>query len=294
MRSLYFTAAESGLTRGQLRWGEAQGRWRRVARSTYRYGPEDPSVFDRAMGLVLAEGGLASGHLAGALHGFDAIRQVTPEVTVSPVEAHKRSRVRRRQDAAADACEVAGVPCTSPIQTLVDLAASLGDDAWEQALESALRKHPLTVEDLVDRLPELSRARTPGVVRIRRVLGRRPPGAPPTESVLETMFLQLARRVRNLGDPVRQLIVNDRDGQFIARVDFAWPELGLFIELDGMHHAGQPVYDARRETAVIAATGWLVGRFTWDEVVRNPVATSRRLEALVQQARRRRLPAPTR
>ena len=290
MRSLYFTAAESGLTRGQLRWGEAQGRWRKVARSTYRHGPEDPSVFDRALGLVLAEGGVASGHLAGALHGFDGIRRVTPEVTVSPSEAHKRSRVRRRQKASADACHVVGVPCTSPTQTLIDLAASVSDDVWEQALESALRKRLTTVDEVVARLPELSRARTPGVVRMRRVLRRRPPDAVATESQLETMFLQLARRVRGLGEPMRQLVVDDRHGQFVARVDLAWPELGLFIELDGMQHAGQPVYDARRETAVVAATGWLVGRFTWDEVVRNPVATVRRLEALVEQARRRGLP----
>jgi very-short-patch-repair endonuclease len=163
----------------------------------------------------------------------------------------------------------------------------LTDDTWEQALESALRKRATTVDELIACLPELSRARTPGVKRMRGVLGRRPPGAPPTESLLETLFLQLARRVRNLGEPVRQLVIDDRHGQFVARVDLAWPELGLFIELDGMQHAGQPLYDARRETAVIAATGWLVGRFTWDEVVRNPVATARRLEALVEQARRR-------
>jgi hypothetical protein len=47
---------------------------------------------------------------------------------------------------------------------------------------------------------------------------------------------------------------------------------------------------SRRETAVVAATGWLCGRFTWHEVVRIPVTTTRRLAALLAQAHRRPLP----
>jgi very-short-patch-repair endonuclease len=98
------------------------------------------------------------------------------------------------------------------------------------------------------------------------------------------MFVQLRRGLPGSTEPLRQVEVRDEHGQFVAFVDFAWPELGLFIELDGEHHAGQPVHDARRETAVVAATGWLVGRFTWTEVTRYPVATARRLEALLARA----------
>jgi very-short-patch-repair endonuclease len=68
--------------------------------------------------------------------------------------------------------------------------------------------------------------------------------------------------------------------------DLAWPDLGFFVELDGQQHGGQPVYDARRETAVVAATGWLPGRFTWHEVVELPITTARRLAAVADQARR--------
>jgi very-short-patch-repair endonuclease len=86
---------------------------------------------------------------------------------------------------------------------------------------------------------------------------------------------------------VRQFTVYDEHGEFVACVDLCWPQLGLFIELDGQQHKGQPVYDARRETAVVAATGWLVGRFTWYEVVHLPRQTTLRLARLVEQARRR-------
>ena len=130
-------------------------------------------------------------------------------------------------------------------------------------------------------MPAVGRARVPGTTRIRRVLDLRPDGAPATESLLETLMVQLIRTVPGLPDPVRQLVVDS------ARLDQCWPDIGLFIELDGQHHRGQPVYDARRETAVVAATGWLCGRFTWTEVVRLPISTARRLAELAEQARRR-------
>ena len=85
--------------------------------------------------------------------------------------------------------------------------------------------------------------------------------------------------------------MRDAYDQFVARVDLAWPELGLFLELDGERHKGQPVYDANRETAIVAATGWLCGRFSWTEVRHNPVPTARRLARIVEQARRRPMPA---
>src|SRR5439155_20951932 len=118
-------------------------------------------------------------------------------------------------------------------------------------------------------------------------LALRRPGAPATGSLLETLMVQLARHVDGLCPPKRQVEIRNRQGEFVAYVDLAWPDLGIFIELDGQQHKDQPVYDARRENAVVAATGWLCARFTWTEVVRYPVSTARRLAALADQARRR-------
>jgi very-short-patch-repair endonuclease len=283
MRSLYFTAAESGRTRAELRHGEATGRWVKVGRANYRFGSDPVSELDECLAPVAAAGGTAHGQLAGVLLGLDAVRLAGPEQTLPVGSSNARAGVRRR-DLPWGVIEVAGFPCTSALQTLIDLAGVLDDLRWEQALESALRKKLVTIAELEGVLDELSRRRERGVSRIRRVLDVRPNGAPPTGSILETMFVQLRRRVPGSTEPLRQVEVRDEHGQFVAFVDFAWPELGLFIELDGEHHAGQPVHDARRETAVVAATGWLVGRFTWTEVHRYPVVTARRLEALLAQA----------
>lgn len=259
MRRL-FTAAESGLTLDALRWGERIGRWRRVQHGIYAEGPAPLTQLDRERARVIARATAARGGLAGVLHGLDSVRL--------------DGRPTRRTEL-THTVVVGGVPCADGLQTMIDLASTLDDDPWEQALESALRKRLVTIADL-DGVP-----RRP---RIRRVLARRPPGAPATESLLETLAVQLARRVPGLGDPMRQYDVRWPDGTFVARVDLCWPEIGLFLELDGQHHAGKPLYDARRETAVVAATGWLPGRFTWHEVVHIPRSTQRRLAMLAARA----------
>ncbi|MDQ6910586.1 MAG: endonuclease domain-containing protein [Actinomycetota bacterium] len=287
-----FTTAEAldgGLTMAELRWGEQTGRWRRIEKGAYADGPDDPTAIDRALGSVLLTGGVASGHLAGVLLGLDSVHfsRRRPYLTLPKGTATRRPGVSHRCVVPERITSVAGIRCTDGLQTLVDLSAWLDDLRWEQALESGLRKTLLTVGGLEDVLCELGRTRTSGTRRIRRVLALRPPGAPATESLLETLMVQLVRAVAGVGEPVRQYEVYDAFGRFVARVDLAWPEIGLFIELDGQQDKDQPLYDARRETAVVAATGWLCGRFTWREVVHLPTTTARNFGALAEQARLR-------
>jgi len=269
-----FTTEESNLTRPTLRWGVRTGKWQHLEREVYLEGSEPPTQFDRERGRVLAARTAARGTLAGVLQGLDS-------VTLDGWATRRSSPPWLRSSTIGD------VPCADGLTTLIDLAAVMDATTWEHALESALRKRLTTVEAIDGLLPELSRARTPGTALIRTVLGLRPAGTPPTESLLETLMVQLVRNIPGLAPPVRQFVVYDEHGEFVAKVDLCWPQLGLFIELDGQQHKGQPVYDARRETAVVAATGWLVGRFTWYEVVHVPRATVRRLAALVDQAHRR-------
>jgi hypothetical protein len=98
--------------------------------------------------------------IAAVLHGLDGV-------------VLDGRPLRRRPLCPDRIVEAAGLPCTDVRQTLVDLATVVGDDVWEQALESALRRHVVTVDALVADLPSLSGARTPGTARIRRVLDRR-------------------------------------------------------------------------------------------------------------------------
>ncbi len=287
----FFVGARSGRTRAQLRAAVAGGRIHSVGRDLYRAGPGPATDLERALGAAVATDGVVSGRLAALLHRLDEGAAAVPDVTVDRSAATNVRGLRHRLLAPDRIVEVAGFRCADGIQTLVDLAHRLPDDPWERALESALRMKLTTVEGLIDELPHLGRQRIKGTRRIRRVLMIRPAGAPPTESYLETAFVQIARLVPFLPPPQRQVEVYDHRGAFVARVDLAWPELGLFIELDGEHHLGQPVYDASRETAIVAATGWLPGRFSWSECVDHPHHTARRLSALALRAHQRPLAA---
>jgi very-short-patch-repair endonuclease len=274
MRRLFTTAEarRAGVSDMALRWGARSGRWRRAARGVYADGPEPVLRLDRARAAVMASASVARGRLAAVLLDLDGVVLGGPHTF-------------RRAVPADAVVTIDGVPCTDGLQTLIDLAAVLDDDTWEQALECVLRQKLATIADIDRRLPELARSRTPGTQRIRRVLACRGRSAVPTGSLLETLMVQLARRVAGLPSPKRQVLVVNRHGDFVAYVDLAWPDLGVFIELDGQQHEHQPVYDARRETAVVAATGWLCGRFTWDEVFGFPVSTARRLAEVIEQAR---------
>ncbi|GAC1517678.1 MAG: hypothetical protein NVS1B12_04890 [Acidimicrobiales bacterium] len=287
MRRLYEIddLSARGMTPAAIKWGQRSGRWRRVERGVRVAGADAPSPLEQALAGVVATGGVASGTLAGVLLGLDAVEFQGPDLTVSPTGNGRRPGARRRLLAPDRITTVGGIRTTTGLQTLIDLSAEVDDDRWEQALESALRRRLTTIADV----ERAARGSHRGVKRMRRVLSRRPAGAPHTESILETRMIQLARSVPSVPEPTRQLRISTAGG-FVARVDLAWPALGLFVELDGQHHKDQPVYDARRETAIVAATGWLCGRFTWREVVRVPVVTSRRLEELVAQARRRPIP----
>jgi hypothetical protein len=285
VRRLYTTQelVRWGYTFSAIRWAIKRGELVRITRSVYGEGSSPPCVLDAALAAVLATGGVASGTLAALLLELDGVMLRGPDFTVGLDRGHRRTGARRRVLAPERVTMVGGVRCADALQTLVDLAALVGDEIWEQALESALRWRLTSVAEV----EAASNGPQRGAARMRRVLARRPAGARATESWLETRMVQLARAIPGLSPPARQLEILNAAGEFVARVDLAWPDLGLFVELDGQHHQHQPVYDSSRETAVVAATGWLCGRFTWDDVARHPRPTTRRLAELADQARRR-------
>lgn len=278
-----FTYAEvlaEGRTRGELRYGKDRELFVRVITDVYAEGPEPPTPFDVALARMHRRGVPAWGLVAGRLYDLDAVHDLDPP----PVTR------RRAPDLGGESRLVRGILCASPLQVMIDLATFLEDDRWEQANESALHKKLFTIDEERALVADLTLRRTPGVARMRRVLALRPDGAAPTESRLETIAIQVARQAEDVPEPTRQHVVHNRHGDFVARVDVSWPELGGFLELDGLGHRNQPVYDATRESSVVNATGWLPNRMTWREA--NITAwAARRMSEFLAQARRRPLPS---
>lgn len=160
------------------------------------------------------------------------------------------------------------VPVTTPTRTLVDLAAVLDERSLQMALDDALRR--LVKLDVLDfRLDRYTEHRRRGIPTLRRLVDDRKrlgiPGSP-----LESRVAWLLAK-SGLPQPVRQYEIFDR-GHFLARVDFAYPQHKVIIEVDGYRfHSGRPswVRDAEQRSH-LAALGWAVIVATYERVEGNP------------------------
>jgi very-short-patch-repair endonuclease len=158
-----------------------------------------------------------------------------------------------------------GLFVTTPLRTLADVGVFADSDLLERAMECVLRRHDVSEKELWATIARLQGQGRRGPAALRRVVGRRRPGASATESDLETCLLQLTRRA-NMSDPERQREVCI-DGRII-RVDFAWPPCRFGLEADGAETHGNRralVYDLRRQNLLVG-DGWVILRFTWEDV----------------------------
>ena len=97
------------------------------------------------------------------------------------------------------------------------------------------------------------------------------------QSELEALGVLNVFRHRSLPRSVGQYPVTLSTGK--VRLDRAWPEVKLAVELDGAQHHTSPE-DRRRDLArdtALAALGWVVLRFTYADVLRDPHLVRRRV-----------------
>jgi very-short-patch-repair endonuclease len=209
-----------------------------VHRGVYAVGRPDLTTHGRWMAAVLRcrPGAVLSHGSAAAQLGIGSERGV---VEVS-VPANRSARVRgvrvhRRAAFGQDDIVVRdGIPVTSPVLTLVDLATYLGRDRLEEAINQADKRDLIDPEALREALEAIPRR--PGVAPLRKLLDRRTFTL--TDSELERRFLPIARRA-GLPRPVTGQRVNG------FKVDFYWPELGLVVETDGLRYHRTPAQQAR-------------------------------------------------
>jgi very-short-patch-repair endonuclease len=211
--------------------------------SVYRFSAVPPSFKQQLKAVTLWKPGhiWASHRGAAGFWQLDEVPEGTIEVSTSCNLRTTRPDVIVHRTAAQpnrDIAEVARIPISTVHRTLIDLGAVVDADIVELALECALRRRMTSIDRLTRRLADASGHGRRGAGVLRIVLERRDPFAPPTESALETKFLQLLRRHR-LPLPVRQRVVRDEAG-FVARVDFIYPEANLVIEVDSRRHHLSP------------------------------------------------------
>jgi len=230
------------------------------------------------MAAVLACGRVAllSHRSAGELWEFIPVRGGVPEISVPHIDKHRPAGVivhRRRLLTPADRRARHGIPVTSPVRTLADLAAGLTDAELEAAVNVAIAGELADLESIRAALAEIY-----GTRRLRRLLDRQ--AFRLTDSELERMFLRL---VRSAGLPVPETGVQLNG----YRVDFFWPQFGLVVETDGLRYHRTPAQQARdrRRDQAHTAAGLTTLRFTHAQVRFEPAEVQAVLVRVIARSR---------
>jgi very-short-patch-repair endonuclease len=253
------------------------GRLHRTGRrGVYAVGRPQVGRLGEWMAAVLACGpGAGLSHRsAAALRRILADDPRTPiEVVVPPAGRHRPPGIVVHRGERA-ITRNHGIPVTTPIDTLVDLAASLDARTLEAAVNEADKRDLIDPESLRQALDELSPR--PGVARLRKLLDRRTFTL--TDSELERRFKPLARAA---GLPLPQTRVHVNG----FRVDFYWPELGLVIETDGLRYHRTPAQQARDRLRdqTHTAVGLTQLRFTHAQIAYDRERVRNTLAAVVKR-----------
>lgn len=127
-----------------------------------------------------------------------------------------------------------GIPITTPVRTLIDLATRYEQGPMERAINEADKLGLVPTDDLRDALDD--HPGEPGVGRLRAILDRRTFAY--TRSELERVFIPLAQQA-GLPQPRTSVYLNGHE------VDFYFPGLGLVVETDGLTYHRTPAQQAK-------------------------------------------------
>jgi hypothetical protein len=212
--------------------------------------------------------------------------ELVDEGAESVTEPRNRSRlvvpgwlVHRRDLRPEETVSVDGVRFTTPLRTVLDLSRCLPLEEAVAVADSALRLRTVSVEEV---RATLTAAWGHHAARARAVA---PLVDARSESVLESLFA-VALHIAGLDPPARQHIVRERDGTFVARVDFCWPDQRLVVETDGFaFHSDREAYRRdRNRLNALERLGWRVLRFSWEDVRHRTAYVMRTIESCLHGA----------
>lgn len=255
-----------GLTSAQIRARVRAGGWEVDHRGVYHLAGSPRDGLSALRGAVLLGGpGAAASHGSAAwLWGLTSA-PVEPTVTVphnrmARVEGVHVVRSRRPLQVVLRR----RLPCTTVVRTIVDCAAIVPVEAFDNLVDTALAHRVVDVAALCTVAGDRRLQYYPGRRTLEARLAARGILGSPHPSVLESRMARLFR-LHRLPPPVAEVTWGPNRRY---RLDFAYPHLRLAIEVDGWsaHFAPeQQRHDHRRGNA-LARAGWTVLHYGWWEV----------------------------
>ncbi len=244
--------------RSSVAWKVKTGEVARVHELVYRLRGAPLSWMRTATeGLLIAgDGSFLSHHMAAWMHGLDGFACPTViDVSVGEGNPPRPFDGFNFHRGSGPFVWKNGWRIARVDRTIVDLAGVLDEEQLEAALDSANRKYKLFADWLDDYMKQLKPHSTPGLMALKLLLALRRGGH--TDSRLEVKVL---RKLRQLGlkHSVNPIKVYDRDGTYLIRLDFAWPELKVGIHVDSYlwHHQRERFDRDARQRSRLTALGW--------------------------------------
>jgi very-short-patch-repair endonuclease len=248
-----------GATRDAAKQRIAAGRWHAVHEGVYRIAGAPVTWRSLVLAACWAGGtrAVASHTSAATLWDLPSGRTDVVEVTCPRWKRARHDDVTVHETTmhvdGHDRATVDNIPCTSPERTLFDLARTTRPVMLDANIDAALRRGLVTLDSLISTVDRLATKGRPGGKRFRAaVTDRLGGGGTMAESVPER-FLAAALVRHGLPRPRLQYEVRTPAGEFVARVDLAYPEWRILIEYDSFeHHVGKLalVRDGARRNAL--------------------------------------------
>lgn len=277
------------------------GDWVRVRRGAYVLGPEWAAMSESERYAVLCRAALRQArtdvvlsHLSSAneygcpLWECDLSRVHLTRIDERAGRAESGIVQHRGVIAEGDVVDVDGLHRMSATRTALELTTILDVEHALVEIDFLLHKRLTTIEDLHQRYAAMTRwPRTLATDLVLRLADGR------SESVGETRARFLCWS-QHLPAPVPNFPIRNALGVEVARVDLAWPELGVFLEFDGRvkyesrRREDESVVDCvlrekQRESLICEITGWRCIRITWADLYR-PAEVAARIQALFSTA----------
>lgn len=239
----------------------ARGLWERLDLGVY--GPVGVAMTWRRrlmLGLLLApDGSLGSHRSCAALLGVGGFVAPKPEISIPRGSTLRRPWLIVHESTdleLADRRRVDGIPITGPRRLAMDLGSVVPAERYRQALRGLRSQHGVRFGTLLRTYLRHKRSGRNGGAALREWLDRYVDTGGVAESDLEQLaldaFLDAGLR------PMSQLWI-ELEGERRYRLDLAFPELMIAVEVNGSQHEERPAQEADAErTAALEALGWTV------------------------------------
>jgi hypothetical protein len=235
-------ALEAGCTQTMISDRVTAGRWVAVASGVFRVNGA-PVTFQQSAHAACLDAGRPAGvshRSAAVLLGASGLRPGRVEILV-PVGFDSRCTIatvhRTRVLDRADLTAIDRIPVTTPARTLVDLAGVVPSVVLEEVVDDFLCRKLVSLSRVRRRARELGGRGRVGMASLRTILDAWVDGPVPGSTAEMRVVRCLLRH--GLPQPRRQFAIS-HNGTFVARVDLAYPEAKIVIELDSFRWHGPP------------------------------------------------------